>query len=188
MSLFYLCTENNCHRKYKTRNKLVQHLLKDHQVVDADIGEPIEITKENKNSIDKISDRKKKSDAQEKILRELEAKKKIEMDAKKIAEEEYKKKKLDEYKMIEEQQLLKIQLERELEEKHLSILESIAKNIGDSITQCSICIQNPCDTAVVPCGHKFFCYECINSYLKTYAHRGCPICRGEMMFVTKIFG
>ena len=113
---------------------------------------------------------------------------KMELEAQRIAEEEFMKSKMEEYKIINEQEFKKIQLERELEEKYLALMESIALRIGKNTDECSICADKPCDTAVIPCGHKFFCYECINTYHQTYPHRGCPFCRSDIMCVVKIFG
>lgn len=50
--MFYLCSELNCNRKYKTKNKLINHLLKEHKIIDAQVGDPIEITKENKQAVE----------------------------------------------------------------------------------------------------------------------------------------
>ncbi len=44
--MFHLCPELNCNRKYKTKPKLIDHLLKVHQIVDFVVDDPIEITKE----------------------------------------------------------------------------------------------------------------------------------------------
>ena len=48
MSLFYLCTEINCNRKYKTEIKLVDHLLKQQKIVE-----------NNRNNYKKIEERHK---------------------------------------------------------------------------------------------------------------------------------
>lgn len=50
MSLFYICSEINCNRKYKTKNKLILHLLDNHNIVmeSANTIEPVLITKDNK--------------------------------------------------------------------------------------------------------------------------------------------
>lgn len=228
LDLFYLCPVLNCNRKFKKKDRLETHLLENHKIIDAEIGEPVAMTKENKKQVEQNHNNKKrreylerkKIELQEKKKLELEAKKiaeeefmknkineykimeeqklekiklenekmKIELEAQRIAEEEFMKNKIEEYKIINEQEVKKIQLERELEEKYLALMETIALRIGKNIDECSICADKPCDTAVIPCGHKFFCYECINTYHQTYAHRGCPFCRNDIMCVAKIFG
>lgn len=47
MSLFYLCSEINCDRKYKTKNGLVSHLEKIHKIITTDDFIPTMITKGN---------------------------------------------------------------------------------------------------------------------------------------------
>lgn len=71
------------------------------------------------------------------------------------------------------------------------LVSFVIKNINSkSISnpeKCSICFENVSDTAIIPCGHKFFCYECINDYRYSYKHRGCPICRCNIENIIKIF-
>ena len=109
-------------------------------------------------------------------------------------EEKYKQKYIEELMSIEQKKLheqekkLKLeQIENHFEEQFIALMTTIKFNIDDGITQCSICAENNADTAVIPCGHKFFCHECIDLYHKTYPRKGCPVCRKEILCVTKIF-
>ena len=60
-------------------------------------------------------------------------------------------------------------------------------NYDDVESLCTICITNLADTATAPCGHKFFCYKCIENYCQTYPEKGCPICRAEILMIIKIY-
>ena len=88
---------------------------------------------------------------------------------------------------IEETKLKMNELECKLNEKYIDITEKIMSRIDSGSIECVICAVNKADTAAIPCGHKFFCYECIDSYNQNFSHRGCPICRKDIMYVTKIF-
>lgn len=53
MPLMYICTQHKCNRKYKTREKLLKHLVLQHKVIvkEDEIFTQVEITKENKRSV-----------------------------------------------------------------------------------------------------------------------------------------
>ena len=72
--------------------------------------------------------------------------------------------------------------------------DKLAQHISKKHQQdelCCICIEAIRDTAVIPCGHKFFCYSCINNYYETkvkyHLEKGCPICDGEILLICKIY-
>lgn len=46
--------------------------------------------------------------------------------------------------------------------------------MGDTESDCLICITNKMDTLLLPCGHAGFCYIC----LKSLRNDKCPVCRG----------
>ncbi|OHS93526.1 hypothetical protein TRFO_11733 [Tritrichomonas foetus] len=55
--------------------------------------------------------------------------------------------------------------------------------ISDS-SQCSICLEAPADSIVLPCGHTGFCAECLNVWF--LEQNSCPACRGEPSVFRKI--
>ena len=74
---FYICPEINCNRKYKTKNKLIAHVLTTHNTLltDDEISDPIKISKENKNSVMKqINTKKTKEELMKKALLQKQAK------------------------------------------------------------------------------------------------------------------
>ena len=48
-------------------------------------------------------------------------------------------------------------------------------------TECAICLDGNAEYAVVPCGHRCLCARC------TKAVSECPVCRGEMTAVLRVF-
>ena len=105
MSLFYLCSEINCNRKYKTENKLVGHLLQVHKIISTKIHEPVEITKENKKTVENIKNFTKQSEQRELLIKEAEEKQQLELIAKKEVEDLYKQQQMEKYNLIEQQKL-----------------------------------------------------------------------------------
>ena len=115
-------------------------------------------------------------------------------DAKKEAENKYKQEQIEKYKLIEEakmkqeeqslQQMIKVV---ELEEKWIDMINKVQDNCNKDSELCSICFDNDADTAIVPCGHKYFCYNCIANYNKAYSNKGCPVCRKGIVSFIKIF-
>jgi hypothetical protein len=59
-------------------------------------------------------------------------------------------------------------------------LAKISKKI-EKLNECSICLTNPFNTVLLQCGHKTACYDCAVKL------KQCPICRGEVTRVVKIF-
>ena len=70
MSSFYLCPEINCNRKYKTKNKLIDHLLQIHKIIAHEVGEPVEITKENKKNVENMKNNIKRVEQREFLIKE----------------------------------------------------------------------------------------------------------------------
>ena len=196
MPKFYLCNELNCNRKYITKEKLIIHLLSVHDIIknDNDIGEPIEITRENKKIEQAKKNKSKMDEERNEKIKEVKKREQLELDAKLKAEEEYKQEQIEKYMLLEEKKLLleeeRIILqnkEKEIDNKWISLVNLIQNKIEKNPQDCSICAEKMADTACVPCGHKNFCYECIDSYFKTYTHRGCPVCRSEIIIIVKIY-
>ncbi|XWV25427.1 putative E3 ubiquitin-protein ligase XBAT35-like [Tupanvirus deep ocean] len=189
MGKFYLCTELNCNRKYVTKSKLLKHLLDAHEIIKSEneITEPVEITKDNKKDIEANKNKTKQNELVEERLKEINRKKQLELDAKAEAERELKEKYLAQYKKIEQS---KLELERkqiELDKKWLDIIAKVQERLKENSSECSLCVEEPADTACVPCGHKNFCRECIENYLKSYRSNGCPVCRQKIDSLIKIY-
>merc|ERR1712154_322412 len=51
--------------------------------------------------------------------------------------------------------------------------------------ECTICMNNPSDHIIVPCGHQCGCKQC----LVTLKQNGgkCPICRGPINVIQKVY-
>ena len=47
--------------------------------------------------------------------------------------------------------------------------------------ECAICLDDDAEYAVVPCGHRCLCASCIK------AVSDCPVCRGAMTAVLRVF-
>ena len=103
-------------------------------------------------------------------------KKQIEIEEKLEAVKNFKNSRIQEYMEIEEKKFEINKLECQLDEKYIDIIEKITSRITNNIIDCSICVVNEANTAVIPYGHKFFCYKCIDMYNKMYPCKGCPIC------------
>lgn len=123
---FYLCSENNCNKKYKTENKLIDHLLQAHKIISNDDHQPVEITKENKKNVQNMKNNIKQAEQRELLIKEIAVKNQLELIAKLDAEDLYKQQLQEKYKLIEEQKLKlqdeKLQLEQINFEK-LKLLE-----------------------------------------------------------------
>ena len=48
-------------------------------------------------------------------------------------------------------------------------------------TECAICFDDDAEFAVIPCGHRCLCASCIK------AVSDCPVCRGAMTAVLRVF-
>lgn len=194
MSLFYLCTELDCNRKYKTKDKLIKHLLENHKKINDNIIEPVLITDDNKKSVDKQKNETKKKEILEETMKEVRRLHEVEMQAKKEAEEKFKQEQIEKYKVIEQEKIsqeeTKLQHKSDLNKLEASWIElqkNILERCKENSEECSICFDHKADTAPVPCGHKYFCYDCINNYNKTYAQKGCPCCRKPITTILKIY-
>ena len=47
--------------------------------------------------------------------------------------------------------------------------------------ECAICLDDSAEYAVVPCGHRCLCNSCIKAVSE------CPVCRGAMTAVLRVF-
>ena len=202
MGLFYNCSE--CARKYKLKERLIQHMLKVHTIVDPPIGEPTE----NRARISKIQlQREKREKELEELRKEAETKERLDREAKEEAERIYKGEQLERYRLLEERKMEQAEEEVRLNEKAIELerewLDSVKKiknNVEKQLSKddddgnltsssvCCICSDAPADVATIPCGHKNFCKECIDDYRQRFPRKGCPICREDIIMTRPIFG
>lgn len=136
--LFYNCTQPNCNRKYKTKQKFIKHLSVDHKLANIDTSQCIatEIVKQSKNN----------------------------------------------------SKILPTQVSPDIPPVNNSpeiLLSEIPQESEQSI--CTICYTKECNTVIVPCGHLTCCYDCINEYHNSNQDKGCPICRTNIVCLTKIY-
>ena len=173
---FYLCPELNCNRKYKTHDRIVIHLLDVHNVVLQDELTPVEVTKEN---IKKENDKNRIN-----RIKEIEENNKK---ANELAQKEL----IEKYKEIELKRIHQVELELKIKndklenEKNMTEYDlMIKKRIIDNGDLCCICYTEMADTALIPCGHRNYCYECAGLLNK---QKGCPVCRKAITTISKIF-
>ena len=191
---FYLCNELDCNKKFKLKEKLVTHALEVHNKILENVPEPVPISKDNKKAEEKKKNEIKRQEMLDEKRKEIERMKELEIHAKKEAEDKYKQEQIEKYRIIEEikirqeeQQLQQALEMSKLDENWIELINKIQIKCGENLGMCSICFDKDADTAIVPCGHKFFCFECIDLYIKKYPKKGCPICRGDIMTIIKIF-
>lgn len=64
-------------------------------------------------------------------------------------------------------------------DKQLKIFPGLDLKLNDSVIEnkrvCIICLKNKSNTAIIPCGHAYYCLECINIVHRKF--KKCPICR-----------
>jgi len=58
---------------------------------------------------------------------------------------------------------------------------NVKDNNDDDSKLCVICIENPKDVVIIPCGHLCACTKCIEGV------KLCPVCRGEISSTNKVF-
>ncbi len=191
---FYLCDELNCNKKFKLKEKLVTHTLESHNKILENIPEPVSITKDNKKAEEKKKNENKRMELLEQKRKEIERMKELELQAKKEAEDKYKQEQIERYRNIEEerikqeqQKLHQVKEINKIDEQWIELISNVQKKCKEEPALCAICSVVEADTAVVPCGHKFFCNECIDLYIKKYPKKGCPICRADITTIIKIF-
>lgn len=155
MSEFYLCSELNCNKKYKTKNKFINHLLNNHNVIkkEDEIGDPVEITKTNKKVEQDKKNKLKKQELMDEKIKEIEKFEELKLQAKLKAEEKYKQEQMEKYMLLEEKKLLleeeklkQQEKQKELDEKWISLIGSIQNKIENNSEECLICSVNSANT------------------------------------------
>jgi Zinc finger, C3HC4 type (RING finger) len=175
-SLFYLCQEHGCKRKYKTGQKLIDHMLEQHmKIIDkTTLGAQVEVTKETKEYVDKNKD---KEILRKQAMEKAEEAEKIRI---KIAEEN-----ADRLRKLEEKKLEVQEAQVELDKKWTTVVKKIVEHT-DGAT-CAICSDAPPSGAITPCGHANFCFECITQYHRDFPYKPCPFCGKTIISVMKIY-
>lgn len=173
---YYLCPELDCGTKLRSRITFYRHMYKKHDIDNIKIPKLVFI--ENKKMPEGIENRAERFGIrreEKNYIKEL-AKKQIESDLRvKIKTE------------------LEFKIRKELEIKiRDDLLAQIKKEPDsnpklDNNSDCSICLDNKADTAINPCGHKMFCYDCINDYKNKNMNKKCPICHSDILSIIKIF-
>jgi hypothetical protein len=160
--------------------KLIDHVRNKHGIADPIIPEPQIFSKENKKQMMMVRDNNSKHQ-QIARLRELEE------EAKKLTIEQYKEYHLQQLELEKKKMELensRIEADLKMLELRKSIIESDKEKENKNV-ECCICLENEADTAAIPCGHRMFCYSCIEQY-NNINHK-CPFCRQEIVMISKIF-
>ena len=56
----------------------------------------------------------------------------------------------------------------------------------ESTNRCSVCLSNPCEVVLQPCGHVCLCRDCVtqisstNTLARTQSSGKCPVCRSSI--------
>jgi hypothetical protein len=187
MSLFYLCTQEKCNRKYKRKDKLVKHLLLDHEkiVAEEDIFAPEEITHENKKNKEQEKDSKVKAEKERLLREQIRIRQaEVEEDTRRIRDE-FLVQNAEKIRKLEEDGFRLKQEQLQLDEDYINTCKRVQER--KSNTDCAICYDRPANTATSPCGHACFCYECLLTYMHQHEKRGCPVCRGKIERLVQLF-
>ena len=60
---------------------------------------------------------------------------------------------------------------------------------GGSGSECVVCMETGKQkAAVVPCGHTQTCYECLDMLQQTEGQQWCPVCRGKIVSIVRLYG
>ena len=211
-SEFYLCPSMGCNRKYKTFDKFQAHVLDTHnQIVLPDQARAIEINKDNRKAAEAKRDKavadKSLEDrllaAAQRLEMEKEARflmasteltRLVELEKDKLRQQELEvaiRKTEVANKRTEAERLAAIrndqlQIQEEINRADNQLRMQRLARLTES-DDCCICTDKPRDTCVVPCGHKAFCHDCITKYHSQDPRKGCPICKRDIVFITKVF-
>lgn len=66
---------------------------------------------------------------------------------------------------------------------HIRLQEEEDEGVVSTCCCCCICLKEPRDIVILPCGHICMCHKCFAGLTKA----GCPYCRGPMMAVFPVF-
>lgn len=207
-SLFYLCTQEGCKRKYKTAVKWVNHLTKDHGVENPALPDPVPYDRKKNNKKNIIvfyktdtersrrqreiepvvrARRQREIEAVERAKRQREIEEEAARHQRELEEEAARRQREIEEEAIREAE---VQLRERYGQEYIKLEEEkmrIVQRVKDNPDECCICYDAPADTAVIPCGHKYFCHPCILNQKTNYSQQGCPFCRGPIFDILKVY-
>jgi hypothetical protein len=159
-NLFYNCTQPNCNRKYKTKEKFIKHLSLDHKLVEIDTNQCIATTivKHSKNTSKIFSPQ---------VLANIPS--------------------ANNSSVNNSPSNSSPSNSSPANSSSVNNLPAISLPQESELPVCTICYVKECDTVVVPCGHLSCCYDCVNEYHTSNPDKGCPICRTDIICLTKIY-
>lgn len=195
MASFYLCNAPACNKKYKTLHKLQDHALRVHATILDESGAHLEvITSENKKQVERAHTARIKKEASEVLMQralQLQEAQEAARQAHMLAEVERYKHVQEEALRLQEEDVLTQQRQIEAHKANEAVLIELEaryrENALRSTDVCCMCIDEPRDWAVIPCGHRAFCMSCITGYRESNPQKGCPICRAEIVLVCRIY-
>ena len=77
---------------------------------------------------------------------------------------------------------------QETNEENLKLRDELRRAKQDSGNDCSVCLSNPCEVALQPCGHVCLCRDCVDQLGSTsQGHQKCPICRTVIEKMTNVY-
>jgi hypothetical protein len=190
---FLSCPVKGCNRKYKTQAKLTLHLKSNHPDDDGGDAEkgwvvlediPLPRERMSPNTFERLTGitafenlvaaptltNKQRKDAERQQIQDREAQ-------------------LHHAKLQAEQSRIEREkLERERIEQQIEAQKKLEARMLEHPEQCAICYERSSGgAAVIPCGHACFCFECLTDYVKKQKSRGCPVCRGQILTIQRIF-
>jgi len=73
--------------------------------------------------------------------------------------------------------------------RYKEVSEEHSKSTTNENKECCVCLLEVKELlAIIPCGHRCICQSCAEILMKREKNRECPICRGPMEGVLKIYG
>jgi len=183
MAEFYLCKQPGCNRKYKTPKGWITHMQEDHNKKDQILilPSPVAIGKRANEEVGGVHIPKNIRINNEAFYIERAIEARIEQEQREAAARQ------EAIRRAEAESREQFLLEQQLRKEILETSQQIQNYVRENPDTCTICMENASNAAVVPCGHAYFCYECITEYLESFSHRGCPFCRGKMDNVIRIY-
>lgn len=173
-NMFYFCSE--CNKKYKTERKIRSHLLQDHHLEVVALAPPKEFVSAEKRSKEekKLQREEEKRQREEQMARLVQAQREIENARSQIDED------------IERIQQRRQHLQQAIEiQNRQNILPVLSNQNQQERSECAICMENEKNTVFVPCGHMQSCYSCAQEIKNRNGI--CPICRGYVTMITRVF-
>lgn len=200
---FYCCPKNGCNRKYKTLSQYNGHVEFHNRHGDnLSLDEPVPQTierkpREPKKAREPREPREPRETNQQRKSRLVREKEEMEEKLKQLQnqmqENDVQKTQLQmELQSKEEEanqqqilleELLQIELQKELEETK-KMFANFENRKGD---ECVVCLEEDelADTAILECGHMVTCHSCAATLIANNLR--CPICRGKITKIQKIY-